>query len=262
VQSPRNRRRSPGTEAQGWFAHLEDLRRLLIKCAAAWLAASFLCFLFTERILVAVFLPLELAFPDLAARPEILALNPAGPFLLLVRLAALAGLVLSLPLVIIWSLFFLLPALREGEKKLLVPLLASAVLLFLAGGAFAFFGVLPPVLRFFAAAAGRVGTGNAWGLEEYTGLVLRLTGAFGAAFEFPVVVSGLVWLGFLDRRRLSGARPYAVVLILVLAALLTPPDVVSQVLLAVPLLILFEICVLLSGLLPKLRRASGDRTGT
>ena len=157
-------RGNPGPDAKSWSDHLDDLRRVLLRCLIAWAVATLLALGFSGTLLDWLRLPLSWAFPA-AERPVLAALSPAAPFLVNLKLALLAGLVVSLPVVAGWLSVFLLPALRPRERRLLFPLSGAGLVLFVLGGTFAFRGLLPLILRFFASSAQRVGVAPVWGLS-------------------------------------------------------------------------------------------------
>lgn len=248
----RDRKSSREPEDKPFLDHLEDLRFLIWKVLIAWGAAALLAFALSGRVMDAVQWPLLKMVREwgLAEGEFVLrSLSPPETFLISLRLSILAGLIASLPLVLYFAARFLLPALKPEEKKYLLPAFLCGGGLFFAGVAFAYAVVLPLGLRFFWSYTLKLGIRPEWTLENYISLVGKLTLGFGLVFELPVVVLLLAALGIVDYRTLRRKRPYVVVGILVLSALLTPPDVVTQVMMAVPLLILFEICVLLARLL-------------
>lgn len=174
------------------------------------------------------------------------ALKPTESFMLSMKLSFFAGIILCSPLLLMFILKFVLPALDAKQKRSLWPAIAIGVGLFLTGVAFAYFQVLPRALLFFYAWSAKLGISNDWRIGEYIGFAIHSTLLFGLAFELPVVVMILVRLGLLNYTIMSGTRPYAITAIFILAAVLTPPDVITQVLLAVPLIILYEICIWLA----------------
>ncbi len=242
----RDRKSPGGTEDKPFLEHLEDLRLLIWKILLAWGAAVLLAFFLAGRVMDAVQWPLARMT---GAGFVLRSLSPPEVFLISLRLSVLAGLILSLPLILYFIARFLLPALKPAERRYLVPAFLLGGGLFFAGVAFSYLAVLPLGLRFFWSYTLNLGIRPEWTLENYVSLVGKLALGFGLVFELPVVILALAALGIIDHRTLRRQRPYVVVGILVVSAFLTPPDVVTQVLMAVPLLILFEICVLLARLL-------------
>jgi sec-independent protein translocase protein TatC len=190
-----------------------------------------------------------LSGPLLAHMPEggsMIAIEVASPFLIPFKLTLFLALFIAIPYVLyqLWS--FVAPGLYRHERRLVVPLLASSTVLFYTGATFAYFVVFPLVFAFFTAAAPE-GVSVMTDISRYLDFVLTLFFAFGAAFEVPVVTVLLVWTGMTTQAALREKRPYVIVGAFVVGMLLTPPDVISQTLLAVPVWLLFELGLFLSG---------------
>jgi len=239
-------------EEKPFLEHLEDLRFLIWKVLVSWAAAALLAFLAAGRIMEVVRWPLTRIGREFGPGETefvLRSLSPPEVFLTSIKLSLLAGLIVSLPAILYFVARFLLPALKPAEKKYLLPAFLFGGGLFFAGVVFAYTVVIPLGLRFFWSYTLRLGIRPEWTLENYISMVGKLALGFGLVFELPVAVLLLAALGIVDHRSLRKKRPFAAVGILILAAVLTPPDVVSQILMAVPLLILFEICVLLARIL-------------
>lgn len=190
-----------------------------------------------------------LSGPLLAHMPEdgsMIAIEVASPFLIPFKLTLFLAVFIAIPYVLyqLWS--FVAPGLYRHERRLVVPLLVSSTLLFYAGAAFAYFVVFPLVFAFFTAAAPE-GVSVMTDISRYLDFVLTLFFAFGAAFEVPVVTVLLVMTGMTTQKALREKRPYVIVGAFVLGMLLTPPDVISQTLLAIPVWLLFELGLYFSG---------------
>jgi len=190
-----------------------------------------------------------LSGPLLAHMPEggsMIAIEVASPFLIPFKLTLFLALFIAIPYVLyqLWS--FVAPGLYRHERRLVVPLLASSTVLFYAGATFAYFVVFPLVFAFFTAAAPD-GVSVMTDISRYLDFVLTLFFAFGAAFEVPIVTVLLVWTGMTTQAALREKRPYIIVGAFVLGMLLTPPDVISQTLLAVPVWLLFELGLFFAG---------------
>jgi sec-independent protein translocase protein TatC len=190
-----------------------------------------------------------LSGPLLAHMPEdgsMIAIEVASPFLIPFKLTLFLAVFIAIPYVLyqLWS--FVAPGLYRHERRLVVPLLVSSTLLFYAGAAFAYFVVFPLVFAFFTAAAPE-GVSVMTDISRYLDFVLTLFFAFGAAFEVPVVTVLLVMTGMTTQKALREKRPYVIVGAFVLGMLLTPPDVISQTLLAVPGWLVFELGLYFSG---------------
>ena len=175
------------------------------------------------------------------------ALRPTETFMLSMKLSFFAGIVVSFPLLLMFLLQFVLPGLHTHEKRLLWPALAVGFGLFLSGVLFAYFVVLPRALAFFYDWSGNLGVSNDWRIGEYISFATQFTLLFGLSFELPVVVMVLVKLGLLTYETMARTRSYAVLAIFVTAAVLTPtPDAFTLTLMALPMLILYELCIWLA----------------
>src|SRR5262252_402182 len=175
---------------------------------------------------------------------DITTLSPAGAFVVATKVAIYAGLVLSSPFIFYFVAQFVFPALKMREKKYVYRGLAFGLGLFLAGVSFCYFGLMPVALAASAQYAKWFGfTATQWRAEDYIGFVCKFMLGMGLGFELPVVVLTLVKIGVLNYRMLKAARRYVIVISFVLGAILTTPEVITQVLMAVPLLLLYEISV-------------------
>ena len=229
-----------------FLAHLIELRERLLKAVAA-VGVLFLAGIpFANRIYALLAQPLLDKMP---AGTKMIAIEVASPFLTPLKLTFFAALVVAMPFVLYQAWAFVAPGLYRHEKRLAVPLLVSAVALFYTGCAFAYFLVLPAVFGFLQAVA-PVGVAVMTDITQYLDFVLVLFLAFGLCFEVPVAVVILVLLGWVTPAQLREARSYVIVGAFVIAAVLTPPDVVSQLLLAIPMCILYELGILASRWLP------------
>lgn len=185
--------------------------------------------------------PLEV---DTGRGPNLIFLDPIAPFLSSLKIAFFGGIVLALPFLLYFVGDYVFPALKKKERKYFSRALIIGIGLFLAGVVFAYLVMLPLVLRAAESYAHWMGVGVVdWRAETYFSTVVMLMLAMGLAFELPVVLLALVKIGILDYPKLAGARRYSVVIAVVAGALLTPPDVISQILMAVPLLALYEVTV-------------------
>ncbi len=172
-------------------------------------------------------------------------LKPTETFMLAFKLAFYAGLVVSFPLVLWFILQFVLPGLRAKEKKVMWPAMIVGFGLFLTGATFAYFIVLPRALDFFFTFGSDMGVQNEWRIGEYISFVTQFTLVFGLAFELPVIVMALVKMGLVGYQAMSNTRSYAVLAIVVIAAMITPTsDVLTLSMLAVPMYLLYEICII------------------
>ncbi|HXC38869.1 MAG TPA: twin-arginine translocase subunit TatC [Burkholderiales bacterium] len=220
-----------------FISHLVELRDRLLRAILSVLVV-FLCLFYWARDLYA-----WLARPMLAALPmggQMISTDPIGVFLVPMKVTLLVSFVIALPYVLYQVWAFVAPGLYSHEKRLVLPLVVSSSLLFIVGMAFAYFLVFPVVFRFMASVTPE---GVAWmtDIEKYLSFVLTMFVSFGAIFEVPVVVVVLVRVGVVSLEKLRNMRPYVIVGAFVVGAVLTPPDVISQLMLAVPLCLLFEL---------------------
>jgi len=231
--------------------HLIELRARLLR-AVTGLIIVFVAFLPFANTLYA-----WLAKPLLAKLPaggKLIATGVASPFFAPVKLAFFAALFVAVPWLLYQAWAFVAPGLYQREKKLALPLLASAVSLFYAGCAFAYFLVLPSVFGFLTHVTPE-GVAMMTDIQAYLDFVLVIFLAFGASFELPVALVILALLGWVTPQQLRESRGYAVVGVFIIAAIITPPDVVSQLLLAIPMCILYEIGILAAGWVAPKREA-------
>lgn len=177
------------------------------------------------------------------------ALKPTETFMLSMKLAFFAGIILAFPLLLLFILQFVLPGLHAKEKRMLWPAMTIGFGLFLGGVCFAYFLVLPKALLFFYDWSGDLGVSNDWRIGEYISFATQFTLLFGLSFELPVIVMVLVKLGILSYESMSRTRSYAFIAIYVAAAIITPtPDIMTLNLMALPMLVLYEICIWLAWL--------------
>ncbi len=232
----------------GFISHLIELRSRVVKAVLA-VAVVFVIVAFGwpgSQKIYSIF-----AEPMLAALPQggqMIATDVVGVFLVPIKVAALLAFVIALPVVLYQLWAFVAPGLYTHEKRLMLPLVIASFLLFLMGMSFAYALVFPVVFAFMSAVAPE---GVAWmtDIEKYFSFALTTFFAFGLTFEVPVVVIVLVRMGIVSIEKLKSARPYVIVGAFIVAAIFTPPDVVSQFMLAVPLWLLYELGILLSGLM-------------
>ncbi|MCW1884425.1 twin-arginine translocase subunit TatC [Luteolibacter flavescens] len=190
------------------------------------------------------------ASPDIDPRGNVQmmsTLKPTEGFMLSMKLAFFAGIIVAFPLLLMFILQFVLPGLHEHEKKVLWPALAIGFGLFLLGVGFAYFFVLPRALVFFHEWSLKLGVSNDWRIGEYITFATQFTLLFGLSFELPVVVMVLVKIGLLSYEAMSRTRSYAILAIVVIAAVITPtPDAFTLCLMAAPMIVLYEICIWLA----------------
>tara|TARA_S200000501_G_scaffold363166_1_gene393606 strand:+ start:41774 stop:42541 length:768 start_codon:yes stop_codon:yes gene_type:complete len=233
---------NPAGQEQPLVQHLLELRTRLLKSIAA-IAVGFLCLVFFSNDLYSFFsAPIQALLPD---GSTMIATDVASPFFAPFKLTAFLALFLAMPYVLfqVWS--FIAPGLYEKEKKLAMPLFISSVLLFYLGIAFCYYIVFPLVFGFFTSVA-PMGISVTPDINSYLNFILKLFFAFGLAFEIPVATVILVRTGITSHSALAKKRPYIIVCCFIFGMLLTPPDVISQSLLAIPTWLLFEFGLILS----------------
>ncbi len=225
-----------------FIEHLIELRSRLLRIVAVVLVAFLGLAPFADQIYTYLAGPLLKHLPD---DSTMIAIDVASPFLTPFKLALVVAIFGTLPVILYQVWGFVAPGLYRHEKRLLLPLLVASTLLFYAGAAFAYFVVLPLVFQFMTATAPQ-GVAVMTDISRYLDFILTLFFAFGIAFEVPIATILLVWSGITTRESLARKRPYVIVAAFVIGMLLTPPDVISQTLLAVPMWILYELGLLFS----------------
>ena len=234
-------------QEESFFSHLVELRDRLIRALLA-VGIVFLCLFPWAKELYAL-----LAQPLLATLPkggQMIATDVVGVFLVPMKVALMVAFLIALPYVLYQVWAFVAPGLYAHEKQLAFPLVASSVILFFVGMAFAYFLVFPTVFGFMAKIAPE---GVAWmtDIEKYLSFVLSTFIAFGVTFEVPVIVIVLVKMGIVELQTLKEWRPYVIVGAFVIGAIFTPPDVISQLMLAIPLCLLYELGMLMARFVAK-----------
>ncbi len=227
--------------------HLAELRRRLIVCIAALIVAFAAAYVFSERILKLLTAPMEEA---LRSGGSLSILKVQEAFLTHIKVALVAAVIAAFPVIIhqVWA--FVIPALKKKEAKVGMTLVISSTVLFAAGILFAYFTILPYAFTFFLKSAQGIASPNI-SLAFYVSFCARVMLAFGIVFQLPLVIVFLVRSGIVTLDQVKKARKYAIVLIFVVAAILTPPDVLTQILMAIPLLVLYELSILAAYLLRK-----------
>ena len=236
------------SEQQDTFiSHLVELRTRLIRAFAAILIVFVCLFPWAKELYALMAQPLLSALPK---GGQMIATDVVGVFIVPMKVTLLVAFLVTLPFVLYQVWAFVAPGLYAHEKKLVLPLIAASVFLFFAGMAFAYLLVFPTVFQFMSAVAPE---GVAWmtDIDKYLSFVLTTFIAFGVTFEVPVVVIVLVKVGVVSIAKLKEARPYVIVGAFVIGAIFTPPDVISQIMLAVPLWLLYELGIVLARFVEK-----------
>jgi sec-independent protein translocase protein TatC len=218
------------------ITHLAELRDKLLRAILSVLLIFICLFPFANDIYAFVSQPLRSILPPGAS---MIATEVTTPFFTPFKLTLVAAIFLSMPYVLYQAWSFIAPGMYRHEKRIAIPLLASSVLLFYAGAAFAYFVVFPLIFAFFTSVAPQDIT-IMTDINSYLDFVLKLFFAFGLAFEIPIAVILLIWAGITSPEALANKRRYVIVGCFIVGMLLTPPDVFSQTLLAVPMWLLFE----------------------
>jgi sec-independent protein translocase protein TatC len=239
-----------------FMEHLVELRSRLLKASAAVLVILVILLPFARKLYATLAAPLTAVLPE---GSSMIAIDVASPFLTPFKLALLLSLILAIPIVLYQLWAFVAPALYREEKKLARPLLYSSVLLFYGGCAFAYFVVFPLVFGFFTRVAPE-GVTVMTDISKYLDFVMTLFLAFGIAFEVPIATIILVATGVTTVEKLGKMRGFVVVGAFAAGMLLTPPDVISQTLLALPMWALFEIGLLMSRILLPHRNKPEEET--
>jgi sec-independent protein translocase protein TatC len=239
-------------EPKPFLAHVEDLRRTIIKMLVVLVGMTVLSFAFQTQIVHVIERPL------LAIDPEMKSLvnfGVADPLTIAIELSFYAGLVLSFPFLVFFLAEFVLPALTPSERRLLYPAAAVSLGLFLVGVAFAYFVVLPPTLDYFFKYSQDMNWRPQWSVREYFSFTTQFVISFGLAFELPLAVLLLVKLGIVDVALLRRTRAFAVVVIFFFAAVITPTsDLFTLLLMGGPMYVLYEICIIIAWLMERKAR--------
>ena len=227
-------------ESQPLMTHLVEFRNRVLRSVLAVLIIFAGLFSFSNEIYLYISEPIRAFLP---ANTNMIATEVASPFLTPFKLTLVLSVFAAMPFILyqIWA--FLAPGLYKREKKIVLPLFFSSVFLFYAGMAFAYYVVFPLVFMFFTSIAPD-GISVMPDIRSYLDFVLKLFFAFGLSFEIPIAVVILSWMGAVEPNNLAKKRPYVFVLCFILGMLLTPPDIISQTLLAVPMWLLFEVGIL------------------
>src|SRR6266480_2445801 len=223
-------RELPETEtSKPFLEHLEDLRWTIVKIAIALAAAMIVCFAFRSTLVRILQAPLR----DVGSQIGTLK-----------ALGITDSIVISFPLLLYFVAQFVLPALTAVEKRFLLPAILVSFALFLLGVTVCYFWLLPKTILFFFRDTESLGWAPTWTVQQYYSFVTRFTIGFGLAFELPVVVLALVRFGLITHRFMARTRPYAIVLIFILATIITPtPDILTLIAMGLPMCLLYESCI-------------------
>ena len=231
--------------------HLNELKTRISKSLLFVLVIFLLLFPFSDDIYH------QLAYPLMASLPagsSMIAIDVASPFFIPFKLVMILSIFIAIPYLLYHLWMFTAPGLYEKEKKLVLPILVSSSILFYVGAAFAYFVVFPLIFAFFISIAPE-GIAVMTDISRYLDFVITLFFAFGFAFEVPIITILLVITNVTTKERLKANRPYVIVGAFVVGMLLTPPDVISQTLLAIPIWILYEIGIFFAGFISNKRKS-------
>jgi len=241
-------------EKMPFTQHLEELRRRLIICFIAVAVGFLISYFFKERIFEWLMKPLLQVLPE-GESQKLIYTAPHEAFVTYLKVAFIAGIGLASPVILFQLWRFIAPGLYQDEKRYLLPTVFFSTLFFVGGALFGYFIVFPFGFQFFVSFANEYITPMI-STREFTSFATRLLLAFGLVFEMPVFAFFLARLGLLSAQFMRKQRKYAILLIFVSAAVLTPPDVVSQMLMALPLLVLYEISVWIVTIFGKKEKAA------
>jgi len=230
--------------------HLEELRKRLVISVSAVAVTFLISYGFKEEIFKILTIPLISQMP---LGSTLVFTSVAEAFFTYLKLALFSGIFFASPVVLFQLWMFVAPGLYENERKYTVPFLVCAYFFFLIGSVFCYKVILPNIFKFLLSYSSDI-LKPLPSLNEYLSLSTKLLLIFGIIFEFPAVVFLLVKLGVVNAEFLAAKRKYAVIAIFIIAAVITPPDIVTQLFMAGPLLILYELCILLAKLFPKQKR--------
>lgn len=241
---------------QPFFAHLLELRNRLLYAVLSVIIIFLGLFSFSHELYHLVAEPLILQMP---AGTSMISTKPAGTFFTPMKLAMMVSIFLAAPYILYQAWAFVAPGLYSHERRFAFPLLVSSVFLFYGGIAFAYYFLLPLMFKFLIALTPE-GVQMMTDIGEYLDFVLGIFLAFGVAFQVPVVVILLCWVGMVTPEQLAGARRYVIVGAFVVAAIITPPDVISQFSLAVPMALLYEAGLFVARYMVKARKSTGEES--
>ena len=236
------------------ISHLLELRDRLIRAIVAVALAFLPCMFYSNQIFTFVATPLKEKLPK---GTQLIATTVMSPFTTPFKLSLFVAVFLAMPFIIYQLWAFVAPGLYRHEKRFAVPLLISSIMLFYIGVVFAYFFVFPVMFQFFAATTPH-GVAMMTDITAYLDFVLTMFLAFGAAFEVPIAVVLLVLTGVVKLENLKKNRGYVLIGIFIIAALLTPPDAVSQCIMAIPMYLLYEGGLFMARILSKMRRETSD----
>ena len=240
---------TPSEEKMGFFSHLAELRKRLINCLIFLFIFFIICYFFSEYIYGFLVEPYSSAVQDDGVQRRLIFTALQETFLTYLKVSFFTSFFITFPFILIQIWLFIAPALYKNEKAAIMPYLIVTPILFLLGGMLVYYLIMPLAIKFFISfeSSGTI-TNLPIQLEakvnEYLSLIMKLIFAFGLSFQLPVVLSLLARIGLIDSLFLKQRRKYVVVMIFAAAAILTPPDPITQIGLAIPLLLLYELSII------------------
>ncbi len=237
-------------------SHLEELRKRLMIASISWLVAFLACYSVAEKLFRILSEPVQSALPE---GSSLVFIQATEPFFTYLKVAAVAGVLVALP-VILWQIWgFIAPGLYKNEKIFAVPFVLASCLCFGVGTYFGFFYVFPTIFTFLVKFGTEGGEINAMlSMGAYLTLSTRLLFAFGMVFELPIIIFFLARMGVVDHKWLAAKRKIALLMAFVIGAVLTPPDLFSQVSIALPFIVLYEVGIIVARLFGKKKPVDED----
>jgi sec-independent protein translocase protein TatC len=241
-------------EKKPFMAHLEELRKRLVVCAIAIGIGFVISYIFSKQLFSFLILPLTKVLP---AESRLIFTSLPEMFIAYIKVALIAGIILAIPIIFYELWMFLVPALYQREKRYLIPFVLFSSILFVAGALFGYFIVFPYGFKFFISFA----TEDIQALpsvKQYFSFATRLLLAFGLVFEMPVVVFFMTKIGLITPDSMKKYRKFAILCAFILSAILTPPDVATQIMMALPLIVLYEVSIIISQGVYRKREKDSD----
>jgi len=248
------RKKKMADDKQPFLGHLEELRRRLVICAIAVGIGFIFSYIFAKQLFSFLILPLTKVLPD---DSRLIFTNLPEMFIAYIKVALVAGIILAIPIIFYQLWMFLAPALYQKEKRYIIPFVLFSSILFAAGALFGYLVVFPYGFKFFVSFA----TEDIQALpsvKQYFSFAIRLLLAFGLVFEMPIVVLFLTKIGLITPDKMKKFRKFAILSSFILSAILTPPDVATQLMMALPIIILYEISIFLSKAMYRKKEEASD----
>jgi sec-independent protein translocase protein TatC len=252
------RKKKMADDKQPFLGHLEELRKRLVICAIAIGIGFIISYFFAKQLFAYLILPLTKVLPD---DSRLIFTNLPEMFIAYIKVALVAGIILAIPIIFYQLWMFLAPALYQKEKRYIIPFVLFSSILFAAGSLFGYLVVFPYGFKFFVSFA----TEEIQALpsvKQYFSFAIRLLLAFGLVFEMPIVVLFLTKIGLITPDSMKKFRKFAILCSFILSAILTPPDVATQLMMALPIIILYEISIFLSKVIYRKKEGGSDTEET